>query len=129
MNFRLFRSRAFWFGVLGLVFLLWGWWISLGHWSAAGLGGARVWGIGQLVGEVFAMWNSEGGPEWGSFLAEHDEMSELQVRAWRETIRRENDPTYRYVFILYPWVVLAYVAGWAGLVIWRKRKFEKRLLE
>lgn len=29
MRFRLFRSRAFWFGVPGLVFLLWGWTSSM----------------------------------------------------------------------------------------------------
>jgi hypothetical protein len=30
MRFRLLSSRAFWFGVPGLVFLLWAWWLSMG---------------------------------------------------------------------------------------------------
>ena len=126
MKFRLFRSRAFWFGVPGLVFLLWGWWISMGHWSGAGFDGARFWGIGQQGCEVFAVWNSEGGPEWGEFVAGHRKTSEKQVRVWKESIadrRRGYDPACRYVFIPYRWMFLAYVAGLAGLVGWRWRMY------
>ena len=45
-----------------MVFLLWGWWISKGHHSEAGFGGALLWWIGQ-IGGVYAVWNLDRGPD------------------------------------------------------------------
>ena len=35
----------------------------------------------------------------------------------------EGIPSHRYVFIPYQWLVLGYLAVWAGLVFWRSRKY------
>lgn len=125
MRFRLFRSRAFWFGVPGLVFLAWGWWISMGYFSEAGFWGAYSWGIGQMGGEIYALWDSDGGPEWRSFYAEHQEMTGEQAREVKEdwVLASKWDPSVRYVFIPYHWPALGYVAGWAGLIFWRSRRY------
>lgn len=42
MRLRLVRSRVFWFGVPGLVFLLWGWWDS-SRWESSGSVSASSW--------------------------------------------------------------------------------------
>ena len=61
-RFRLLRSKAFWFGVPGLVGLLWGWWVSMGHLSVASYGSGRnEWMIGQSAGELVMGWNWDGG--------------------------------------------------------------------
>jgi tryptophan-rich sensory protein len=44
-----------------------------------------------------------------------------KLAAWREEV-----PELRFVFVPYYWPILSYLTGWAGLLIWRKRKFEKR---
>jgi hypothetical protein len=129
MRFRLVRSRVFWFGVPGLVFLLWGWWISMGYFSYAGFGGTGYWTIGQLGGEVFVLWRLGESPDWRDLDAVHgkaraDEMRRLRysLDGWRELV-----PTFRYVFIPYYWPVIGYVAGWAGLVFWRSRKYRSEI--
>lgn len=128
MRFRLFRSKAFWFGVPGLVGLLWGWWVSMGNYSSAGFRGARYWVIGQMGGEVFAMWDAEGGPEWGEGVAEHKDMTVEVAKAEKGFWTTDNEwyPSYRIIYIPYYWPVMGYLAAWAGLMIWRKQKFEKR---
>ena len=128
MRFRLFRSRAFWFGVPGLVFLLWGWWVSMGHQSVAmfkGTGVGGSWGIGQMGGEVYVVWDAALGPDWGSFGAGHEEIQWERARQLKGTWVAvcEKSPSRRIDFIPYHWPVLAYVAGWAGLVGWRSRKY------
>jgi uncharacterized membrane protein YccC len=35
----------------------------------------------------------------------------------------EAVPSIGYVFIAYHWPVIGYVAGWAGLIVWRSRKY------
>lgn len=128
VKFRLFRSKAFWFGVPGLVGLLWGWWVSMGHDSYAGFGGYPPWGIGQIRGEVYPCWGSAGWPEWREFYVGHVQISGEQVSEVKLSLSSwpDRDPTLHCVFIPYYWLVLGYVVGWAGLVIWRKRTFEKR---
>jgi hypothetical protein len=131
-RFRLFRSRAFWFGVPGLVGLLWGWWVSMGYWSWVGLGGTESWGIGQMGGQVFIVWNVDRGPEWGDFRALHWKISGYEARIERYKLAAFSDgfmPTRRQVLFPYLWLVTGYLAGWAALLIWRKRKFEKRMSE
>jgi hypothetical protein len=129
MRFRLFRSRAFWFGVPGLVFLVWGWWMSMGHQSGASFKGTGVgdyWGIGQMGGEVYAVWDSVVGPDWGSFYAGNDAMTWERARQVKDIWVRvcEKSPSSRIVFIPYHWPVMGYVAGWAGVIFWRSRKYQ-----
>ena len=118
-----YRSRAFWFGLLGLVFLLWGWWMSLVHQSAAGFPGNGF--IGQMGGEVFACSDSGGGPMWGNFSSMHREMTEAEVRELKNwwAAETETAPSVRLVFIPYYWPVLAYTATWLlTLALWQRRK-------
>jgi len=128
MRFFLFRSRALWFGVPGLVFLLWGWWVSMGHRSFVRFGGAGHWTIGQGEGEVFARWYSGEAPDWQYFDARHEKASVERLREWKDDAA-EYWSTSGYVLLPYHLLVLSYLAIWAGLLIWRKRRYEKRLVE
>jgi hypothetical protein len=124
-RFRLLRSRAFWFGVPGLVFLLWAWWVSIRHISSVGVGASRPWGIGQAAGVVVSVWNSEGWPEdWRKSGTRHEGVSVEDARGWKTRLAEQREWTsgFRYVVISHHTLVLAYVAGWAGLVVWRARK-------
>ena len=132
VKFRLFRSRAFWFGVPGLVFLLWGWWVSMGHLSVASYGSGRnEWMIGQSAGELVMGWNWDGGQMSQGLNGDHLQMPPGGEVEWRVGLARycDSDVTLRFVFIPFQWPVLGYVAVWAGLLIWRKRKFENRPVE
>lgn len=125
MRFRLFRSRAFWFGVPGLVFLLWGWWVARSHESGVGFWGPRFCGIGQMGGRVYAYWHSTGFPDWQNFYFWHWEMTmedaskTMKVRANSE----DRSPAFRHVSVSYCWLVASYGVAWAGVVGWRSRKY------
>ena len=129
MRFRLFRSRVFWFGVPGLVFLLWGWWFSMGTISTMTLGEysfkkPRRWEIGQAAGDVYATWGVGGWPEW-KFHSDHSEMRVNARRHWRRNLTwmRAGDPNFRYLIIGQHWLVVGYLVTWSGLVFWRKWKY------
>lgn len=125
MRFRLFRSPAFWLGVPGLVFLLWGWWDSMGHRSWVEVGSIRDWELGQTSGNVYAFWYTEGWPNWRDFYAEHGEASVDDASELKEELAeaRQMMASFRYGFILHYCLVLGYVAMWAGLVYWRSQKY------
>jgi hypothetical protein len=126
MRFRPLRSRAFWFGLPGLVFLLWGWWMSTEHYSGVGFGGHSL-GIAQLGGEVFVFWRSDGWPDWRSLGAFHNDMPWEDARELKrlQALSQPMVPTFRRIFIPYHWPVLFYLAAWAGLMFWRGRKFRQ----
>jgi hypothetical protein len=118
-----YRSRLFWLGLPGLVFLLWAWWLSTGHYSGAGFGG---WVIGQMGGEVFARWDADGRPDWVEFGAGHRDMKEGEAQEMKGMLPavRELFPSYRIIFIPYFWPVLAYTATWLlTLAWWQRRKY------
>lgn len=119
-----YRSRLFWLGLPGLVFLLWGWWLSLGHYSGAGFGGGQNWVIGQMGGEVIARWDADGGPDWVEFGAAHRDMKEGEAQEMKGMLPavREMFPSYRIVFIPYYWPVLAYTATWLLTLAWWQRR-------
>ena len=125
MRSRLFRSRVFWLGVPGLVFLLSGWWISMGHSSQVAGGGVYQWWIGQVAGDVVMCWDPERWPDWGNFHAEHDEISGEDAREWKTQLARirEVEPDYRYAVVPYYTLVLSYLAVWLGFVVWRSQKY------
>ena len=126
MRFRLFRSRAFWFGVPGMVFLFWGWWLSMGHKSEMGRMGTSPWRLGQSAGEVYAWWDSARGLDLRNVEVWHYKLPAANARGSRNLLlwQREEKSSFRLVFIPYHWLVSAYLAGWAVLVIWRIRKFK-----
>jgi hypothetical protein len=115
-----------------------------GWWGCCGVGGFR-WGIsrgfgsagltlgrfGQIGGEFDAVWNSEELPEWRDLNPSHSEVSLENAYEWKTKLAawREEVPELRFAFVPYYWPVTGYVAGWAGLLIWRKRKFEKTMVE
>ena len=120
-----YRSRLFWLGLPGLVFLLWGWWLSTGHWSEVGSEAGIYWGIGQLGGEVYAFWDLNGPPDWGQFESANPGPGLTKVGDLKRTlaVMREIYPTYRSVFIPYYWLILAYTAAWLlTLALWQRRK-------
>ena len=124
-----YRSRAFWSGLPGLVFLLWGWWMSTGHQSGMWPDGAGSWEVGQLAGEVYMFWESDEWPDWGNF---HVSNVEIPLETARELKRkmvlwRGDDPTIRRVFIAYYWPVLAYVATWLLTLAWWQRRMARKM--
>ena len=127
MQFRPLRSRAFWFGVPGLLFLLWWWWFSIGCWSGVGFGATRPLGIVQSRGDLVPFWNSDGWPDGGIvYYSPHAMSAERGVEYKRELVMMQGvDPTFRYRIIPYYLLVLAYVAGWAGLLGWRLRIYRQ----
>lgn len=126
--FRLFRSKAFWFGVPGLVGLLWGWWVSMGYRSWVEF---ETWGVGLSAGEVYAYWFLEAMPGWGDMGVGHCEVEPEEVLEWKRMLVDSPHviPDFRLTFIPLYWPVLGYLALWIGLLIWRKRRFEKRMNE
>lgn len=129
MRFRLLRSRSFWFGVPGLLFLLWAWWVSIGNISTMTIGGhgfkmPRRWEIGQAAGEVYATWGLGGWPDW-KFYPYHGEMQVEARRHWRRNLTwvRAGDPAFRYLIVGHHWLVLGYLVAWSGPVFWRSRRY------
>jgi hypothetical protein len=128
MKPRLFyRSRLFWLGLPGLVFLLWGWWISLSHFSRVGF---STLGIAQATGDVFAHWRSGTPLSWGGFSTGHMEIPAETARDLKATISvwPQQDPNWHTVIIPYYAVVLAYVAPWLLVVAWWQRR-KRRILK
>ena len=98
----------------------------MGHWSGVSYGQAlSAWEAGQVGGGVYAWGNSDVGPDWGDFDVGHDAMRGEEARQtsgiWMAV--SEAVPSIGYVFIAYHWPVIGYVAGWAGLIVWRSRKY------
>jgi hypothetical protein len=125
-----YRSRLFWLGLPGLVFLLWAWWVAKGNMSLVGFSGPHDWVIGQLGGEVIALWDFAGWPTLRDFATSHGKMSLDEAgREMGAMIEwRREKPTRRLVFIPYLWVVLTYTAVWLlTLALWQRRK--SRLLK
>lgn len=132
MRFRWFRSRALWFGVPGLLFLLWGWWVSMRHWSAVSYGHAlSAWEAGQVGGGVYAHWDANGWPDKGEMHAGHQRCTPAEARELEKDWSKLSEalPNCRFARITYYQIFPGYLAFWAVLLIWRKLKFEKRLLE
>ncbi len=125
-----YRSRLFWLGLPGLVFLLWAWWFSMGYFSHVDFSGKYEWGISQSAGNVVAIWNSGGMPNWDGVFFDHGQWSVESARAWQMTLNesRETHPAFRYVIVPYYAVVLAYVAVWLLTLAWWQRR-KSRLMK
>ncbi len=120
-----YRSRLFWLGMPGLVFLLWGWWMSMRHLSGGGYLGAIPWVIAQGGGELCAWWDSDGSPDQANFGVFHAELPPERAGRWRRNMvgMGNSKPTRHFVAIPYHWVVLAYAVTWLlTLTCWQRRK-------
>jgi hypothetical protein len=106
-RFRLFRSKAFWFGVPGLVGLLWGWWVSMGHISTAAVGQTRYWRIAQSAGEVLVSWDMSGLPDDLEVVGKHFDASPEASIDWRRTLKSSDEmfPASKRVGISYHQIV------------------------
>lgn len=131
-RFRLFRSRAFWFGVPGLVFLLWGWGDSLVITREAYFYRQRflLWhGDSRTVVHVLPgvgwMPSNESGIGFNRYAAEPFKWPCLPAPTYED----HGENRMRTVQLPHWLLIVIYVAVWAGLLILRKRKYEQRPVE
>ena len=140
MRFRLFRSRAFWFGVPGLVFLLWTWADSMKTatqaiimWKNSRVSDSMVHHGGSL--DIVHWSGSFGGSLWPK---------ECRVQRQRRGDARDWFPKpgirehgiisgsfHRTSRLVLPhWcLVPLYLIPWGGLLTWRWRAFRQAYTE
>ncbi len=126
MRFRPFRSRTFWFGVPGLVFLLWAWGVSYRYQTMLEMGGLDSAGFMQVGGKVFAFHHFPGLPARRTPTFSHEALALEDIlkveRGWSGYSKVGNRGFEAYSIPHYA-LVSAYVLVWAGLVAWRARKY------
>ncbi len=129
MSFPVFRSRAFWFGVPGLLFLLWAWADSTRIYT--GISEKSPWGSFS-----FEHWNSaitvsrapagspSAFPSWawrGSFGTKNPE-----PRIWWATLKAERDRAGRpFVQVPHWLLVSSYAAVWSLVLLARRHHWRK----
>ena len=142
----IYRSRLFWLGLLGLIFLLWGWWHSTQYRTILGMrtatGHAEVHSIGHVVatGEVKGLRPSWSGgwaflhlpgmmvyadPKTGRPMADEFPVLPRFVEHRSTDIPEVGGSTWR-VAVAYWFIVAVYGCAWAGACVawrwWLKRK-------
>ena len=145
-----YRSRLFWFGVPGLVFLLWGWLAfpmrgihlraSLGEYhlrftdrSRVAVVSWEIYGRGRLMAPGFRADTFRLGPQrtpWGTVISEDPEV--IRDRDWfPPTIRYDvwegeyhlGTRRIPWVRVAYWFLLLIYLAAWGALLAgWQRRK-------
>lgn len=148
MRFRLFRSRAFWFGVPGLVFLLWGWWDS-SRWESNGSVSASRWFCDLMQRRGYVQIDVSRSDSPGSVSHHRARMVKFSGERSPLAPGQENRPEWQYwpqwrhhelkpltrgsisirrsgvsdVLILPHWFLsLLYLLPWCGVIYWRFRK-------
>ena len=113
------RSKAFWLGVPGLVFLGWAWVDSFWHMAAAGFYHPGMLQVGSRLGVLFA-WNEPGaGVNWGSPMASYRRIPE----GFDAAAALREEPGFDVYTVPYAMVILVYLLAWAGLLVWRARGY------
>lgn len=129
MRFPLFRSRAFWFGVPTLLFLLWAWVDSTR--SITEIGRQSPWGSFAFdhrnsaieisrapVGSPFNFSNTL----WRGAYATKDPAPAV----WWPAVKAERDSVGRHFVRIPHWLlVLAYLAAWSLIITFRRRHWMK----
>jgi hypothetical protein len=126
-RFRLHRSRAFWFGVPGLLFLLWAWvdsvkmkssWWSGRHWSAHL---AQYENYLQLQLSRTRTSVSSKKWVWGAERTPRATANSWPRCKYRPRWTHIDDPDSATDVLLLPhwFVVLLYLLPWSGVVAWR----------
>jgi hypothetical protein len=125
MKFRPLRSKTLWFGVAGLVPVLWVWRDSTLNRSAISL--RRTHGIeaSQMYGEValrHTIWEHPQA-KW-SFFLEH---RELGPRGWEELLSESQRAWWNYQivgeFVIAWWqIATSYCIIWLAVLCWRLKK-------
>lgn len=131
MRFRLFRSRAFWFGVPGLVFLLWAWGDSMTHaFSLNSDGSAYGVDLFHLNGDILLMWGDKRDTSRWHWEISRDEVDRGEAEEAKALLKKMSVALdIKVISVPHRWLVPAYVVGWAGLLIWRWRKFRRAFPE
>jgi hypothetical protein len=135
-----YRSRLFWLGVPGIVFLVWGWLanvrndfhISYRAWRGSDL---LSWDWGTSLGSIYHS-RSESNPGRGSkfklgFSTFHEtlEPDEPTIYFPLRPFGVVREPEYKEVWVAWWAIVLCYTLVWLGALIgWHRRKirFKKR---
>jgi hypothetical protein len=80
-----------------------------------------------MGGELHAEWDSSGWPQWQMFEFTRWEMPLEQAALWKISweAKLESFPRKRVVFLPYYWLFMSYLVMWAGVLIWRKRKYDQ----
>jgi hypothetical protein len=126
-RFRLFRSRAFWLGMPGLVFLLWLWSQSVPRgFIATWTGGPGSFKFSNEQGAILVTRSPRGsdinfGTEFwkDGWPAKEDPKAEW----WPQPEASRHADGMRYWTLPYWLLGAVYLIPWSGLVIWRWRKF------
>jgi hypothetical protein len=127
MRFRLFRSRAFWFGVPGLLFLLWGWVDSVKMKSSCW--GGRHWSVHLAQYENYLQLQlsrasaTVGSKKWGWGTERTPRVTANSWPRWKyrpHWIHSSDPDSTTDVLLLPHWfVVLLYLLPWSTVVAWR----------
>lgn len=118
------RSLLFWLGLPMFAFLLWSWGTSYRACSGAEFPLPNNWGIGQVAGEVHAVWNPDALPDWRGFRTWHIETPGMKMgeSIVPFTLSNQRNP-HRYATVPYSAVVLAFLAAWLlALAGWQRCK-------
>jgi hypothetical protein len=124
MRFRPLRSRAFWFGVPGLIFLLWAWGLSKTHRSyVMATSDVAELLFGQLDGDVVLIRGSGPVPPLEDWVIVHEELRPGLAAAIKREQRELGDAGIgTVVFVPHGWMVAGYLSAWAGCTAWRRRR-------
>lgn len=131
-----YRSRLFWLGLPGLVFMLWAWLakadqsFDFGHTAITGSGKTTARGIGAGGGSVYQITyrndydlGLQPGFQWSGFRESPDEpVTYIPLRPFT-FIRKTVDPgEYREIRLAWWVVISAYTVIWLGAVAgWQRR--------
>jgi hypothetical protein len=119
-----YRSRLFWLGIPGLVFLLWAWWISTRLYLSAGFSGTNAIGASLTDGEIVAHWTSGGWPDRRNAYGDYYVLSAEDRHDWKVglTTASNVNPTFHLAVISCYKIASAYAIGWLLALAWRQRR-------
>jgi hypothetical protein len=128
MTFHLFRSRSFWLGLPGLIFLLWAWGDSLSSLSSLSRNTSPGGGIAQQEGSIVLHYWNRFPFDPGGFQLKREALKrepfELPGFMWDRTEGWESDEGWGWRILAIPhWFVIAiYFLIWAALIQLRRRR-------
>ena len=134
-----YRSRLFWLGIPGLLFLLWLWLakaradLFFGHTGITGVPYATTRGIGSCYGSIYYSRSRSrygvSGPDQIGFHASEMEFESdeptiyFPLRPFGIVQQKDDFHEYREIWVGWWVVVVAYTIAWlGGLVGWQRRK-------
>ncbi len=136
MKFCWYSSRLFWFGLPGLLFLIWAWWAYLrtAHSISCGTEKAEYclgWGdsdVAFVINRRESYTGLEGSPELGFYTRQEPLGPEDETILFKPALYLDSD---RFGIFVGQWVVVVvYTVLWlGGVALWQRRKFRiERLL-